>query len=159
MTWSFHVHSNTAFVPAVSTMVIVTILESWWACFCCPATRDTPSQLTHCFYPVLKPYNCVVLAVYNSKSVQLPYGFYTGHLDGGWVHVYTVFPRPAWIVTCTKRTQGVITQMYVYLRRKCTNTGALEESWRVSGYCVKCMGKLIFRSTFYQPGNECSCQT
>ena len=90
MTWSFHVHSNTAFVPAVSTIVIVTILESWWTRFCCPATRDTPSQLTHCFYAVLKPYNCVVLAVYNSKSVQLPYGFYTGHLDRGWVHVYTV---------------------------------------------------------------------
>ena len=36
---------------------------------------------------------------------------------------------------------------------KHSNTGPLEESGGVIGYCVKHMGKLYFRPTFYQSGN------
>ena len=55
-------------------------------------------------------------------------------------------PHPAWMFTCISHKRQMytkITQIYGDLHRQCTNTGLLEESYGVLGYCVECVGKLI----------------
>ena len=61
------------------------------------------------------------------------------------------------VVGCISHRQQMytgITQIYGDLNRQCTNTGPLEESLGVSGYCVECVGKVIF-----DPVRKCSRQT
>ena len=47
-----------------------------------------------------------------------------------------------------------ITQIHGDLHKQRTNTGPLEESYGVSGYCVECMGKVVSDLV-----RKCSCQT